>query len=237
MAINRKACKKHSEFKYVEDREAIKFSVCVENGGEVRLINRICAGRSVMPCGKECREYGLKIATSTKHASFINFKQLMNDKEFLLEIAKISPNPKKCEDYFFQFINPHLRNNKIFRLEFLKAIYLNDDVYSVESINKAVEICDLQKENETLLNSDSFAEIVKQRLDDLKVPPVLVFNLDGKDRKAMRRHKVKQNEARIRWENQKKGLEEILKTFACNQEKEDDLFNIDFDYCLYSKNC
>lgn len=184
-----------------------------------RLKNRIIAGRSVMPCDRECREYGFDIGSTTKHTSFENFKQLMNDSDFIIELAKLTPNPKKCENYFYQYVNPYLKSNKNFRLEFLKSVYLNDDVYNIESINYVVELCSLEKENEKLLNSADFANVLKQRLEELSTPPMLAFNLDGKDRKAMRSHKIKQNEARVRWENQKKGIEEILNTFTVNKKK------------------
>lgn len=189
--------------------------------GKEGLLKKLNSGRKLMPCGKECEEFGFEIAKGTKHGSFENFKELMNNRYFLLEIAKITPNPCKCEDYFFNYINPYLKNNKNFRIDFLKQVYLNDDVYSVESVVKAVEICGLEKENEQLLKDDSFKKIIENRLESLAVPPVLQYNLSGKDAKAMHQHKIKQNEARVRWENQRKGLKEILATFASNKKKEE----------------
>ena len=151
MSINRKASKKHSQIEEVQDVENLSYERYIENFGEKRLVNRLLKGRVVKPCGRECREYGLKIAETLNHTSFINFKELMNDKEFLIEAANITPKPTEIINYFWLYVNPYLKNDDKFKLEFLKSVYLNENVYELEVINIFVDFCGLKKENEILL--------------------------------------------------------------------------------------
>jgi len=56
----------------------------------------------------------------------------MDDRDFVIEIAKLTPNPLTVENYYFDYIHPKIRYDKNFKLEFLKNIYLNDDVYTIK---------------------------------------------------------------------------------------------------------
>ena len=120
--------------------------------GDKRLVNRILDGRKVKPCGRECHEHGYLIAQGWHHSSFENFPELMNDEEFILSAAEITPNPVDCGNYFYLYVNHHLRRKSEFRLKFLKQVYLNLNVYKLEDINLIVESLDLQKENKIFQN-------------------------------------------------------------------------------------
>ena len=119
--------------------------------GTKRLINRIIAGRKVMPCGMECHEFGFLIAQESNHGSFMNFDELMNDADFLVAAAKITPNPLDCENYMYFWVNKYLKKNSAFKLAFLKSIYLNENVYKLEDIKLIVSSLGLEHENKILL--------------------------------------------------------------------------------------
>ena len=87
----------------------------------------------------------------SNHSSLENFKELLDDEEFLLEAARISRNPAECSIFFYDYVNPHLKKNKDFRLKFLKSIYLNDNVFKLDDIETIVEYCEMQKENDVFL--------------------------------------------------------------------------------------
>ena len=131
-----------------------------------RLVERIMKGRKVKPCGRECYEYGKLIAESYNHSSFENFSELMNDSDFLLDMAKITPNPVMCESYFYEFINDYLKRDGKFRLQFLKNVYLNVNVFKKVDIDWVVNTYELEKENEILLTDFHCiqAEITKKRI-------------------------------------------------------------------------
>ena len=114
----------HKDLKYEKLAERDNFGDYVDKFTDKRLFLRLVWGRSVKPCGRECREYGYLIANEfSNHTSFKNFPTLMDDEEFLLEIAKTSRNPATCSIYFYDYINPYLKKDKEFRLAFLKQIY------------------------------------------------------------------------------------------------------------------
>ena len=156
--INRKASKKHCEVAVLPtiSQDRINFERYLENYGDRRLMMRLAHGRKVKPCGKECWEYGFVIAESTDHGSFKNFKHLMNDKDFLLAIATITPNPTVCDNYFYIYVNQYLKKDSSFKLELLKQIYMNENVYLLNDINVIVNFCKFQKENEILLSDIEF---------------------------------------------------------------------------------
>ena len=182
--------------------------------GDKRLVNRILEGRKVMPCGRECREYGMLIAMNLNHGSFQNFFELMNDEEFILEIAKITPNPTECENYFYQYVNPYLKKRADFRLKFLKAVYLNENVYKLKDINLIVEWCGLEEENQIILNDMNFKALMQKRLDGVDYQNMIEYACSGNDEKELHGYKVEANNMKVLCENIKRGLTEIINTFA-----------------------
>ena len=89
------------ETRVIRDDGKENFEHYVEKFTDKRLFLRLVWGRKAKPCGRGCREYGYLIASEfSDHSSFENFPELMNDKEFLLEIARISRNPATCPIYF-----------------------------------------------------------------------------------------------------------------------------------------
>lgn len=187
--------------------------------GDRRLVNRILDGRKVKPCGRECREYGYLIASNLNHGSFQNFKELMNDEEFILKIARLTPNPTECENYFYQYINPYLLAKPEFRLAFLKQIYLNENVYKLKDLKLIVEWCGLTKENEIILQDKVFKKLFKKRISELDYQDMIEYKCSGLDEKELHDYKVKSNEYKVMCENMLKGLKEILATFAGEEKK------------------
>lgn len=182
--------------------------------GDKRLVNRLLDGRKVKPCGRECREYGLMIAQNLNHGSFENFNELMNDEEFVLEIAKITPNPTDCENYFYQYVNPYLTKKSDFRLKFLKQIYLNENVYKLKDINLIVEWCGLEEENSMILQDMEFRKLFEQRMESISYQEMIEYHCSGEDEKELHDYKVRSNELKVLCENMLKGLKEIYSTFA-----------------------
>ena len=107
----------HRDLKYEKMHERSNFDIYVEHYTDKRLFLRLVHKRKIKPCGRECKEYGRLIANEfSDHSSFENFPDLMNDKEFLLEIAKTSRNPATCRIYFYDYINPYLKKDDSFKL-------------------------------------------------------------------------------------------------------------------------
>lgn len=188
MSINRRASKKHCEITSVEDYGNERYEDYIEHYGERRLVQRILKGRMVKPCDRECWEYGKMIAETYNHISFKNFTELMDDKDFLIEIAKLTPKPTECANYFWLYVNPYLKKDKQFRLELLKAIYLNESVYELDVINTVVEFCGFEQENSQLVTDIGLRNSLETRLSN-------------------------NYSAQVR-----KGLVEILKTFKIEEE-------------------
>lgn len=103
-----------------------------------RIKNNILAGRKVKPCGKETRELGLIIAEMFDHSSFVNFPNLMDDEEFILQALKITPNPIMCENYLLKYVNPYLKQKADFMGDCLIMIFKNENIYNLETINYVV---------------------------------------------------------------------------------------------------
>ena len=206
--------------KYMNSQEE-NFSNYLTAYGDKRLINRLLCGRSVKPCGKECRDYGIMIARHNNHSSFKNFSELMNDREFVLEIAKITPNPTECDNYFYMYVNKFLKKSADFRLEFLKAIYFNENVYKLEDINLIVERCGFEKENEILLNDIEFKNAFDARIAAIDYQDRIEYHCSGEDEKELHDYKVKANCLKVLCDNMVKGLTEISKSFKVGQKEED----------------
>ena len=89
-----KSCKDKTSVIYANpDEEYAKY---VEKHTDRRILARIINGRNIKPCGAECHEKGFLIAQSWHHGSSENFKELMDDEEFILQAAQITPNPVEC---------------------------------------------------------------------------------------------------------------------------------------------
>ncbi len=184
-----------------------------------RLTKRLKDGRLLQPCDRECAEYGIFIAKTQDHASFQNFNELMNDSEFLLKIATLTPNPETVNNYFCKFINPYLMNNNDFRLKLLKALYLNDEVYTLQTINYIVETYGLEQENAKVLADNRFKKQIELKLNNLANPKDKSFNLDGSNKKAMRKHKAARNDAQIKLEKMRNGLQDIINSFDSSKSR------------------
>jgi len=182
--------------------------------GDKRLVNRILNGRKVKPCGRECRDFGLLIVHTFNHGSFENMHELMDDEEFILEAAKMSKNPRECDNYFYQYISNFLTRKSEFRLNFLKQVYLNENVYKLDDINWVVENCGLQKENKIILNDMQFKKLIEKRLNEVDYQNMVHYNCSGDDEKELHEYKVKANEMKVLCENIKIGLTEIYNSFA-----------------------
>ena len=210
----------HKETKRYENPTERFYEAMGKRRGERRLIQRLLDGRVVKPCGRECREYGLMIAKTTRHSSFQNFTELMNDEEFILEIARITPNPVECDNYFYQYINQYLRRKPEFRLKFLKQVYLNENVYKLEDIALIVEWCGFEKENLIILNDKEFKQQIQQRIASIDYRDEVYYHCSGEDKKEVHDYKVAANTLKVLSENKRKGLEEILTTFVSDNEDE-----------------
>ena len=129
---------------------------------------------------------------------------------------------KRIPIYFYDYINPYLKRNKEFRLKFLKAVYLNENVYTLEDVQTVVEYLEMQKENKILLADLEFRKLFERRLEDLDYREHLEYHCSGDDEKELHDFKVEANEMKILFENMRKGLTEILNTFTVGEKKQDD---------------
>lgn len=206
--------------------EKIRFDNFVKRGGLKRANKNILSGRAIKPCGRECEEYGYKIVEFFDHKSLENFKNLMDNSEFLIKCASITPNPKDCINYFYYFVNENLKRNKHFRIEFLKSVYLNDNVYTLESINWFVDTFGYQKENNYLLKDLEFKKRFEARLSEHFEHPQ--YHFDGHDRRKLKVYKDLKNRIKVLNQNREIGLLEILSTFA--KEKIEDESSDGFNY-------
>lgn len=203
----------HVETKHQKELNRDLFADYVGSYGNHRLLQRIMQGRKIKPCGREGWELGKLIAESYNHSSFENFDELMNDSSFVLEMAKITPNPVMCESYFYEFVNRYLKQDFKFRVQFLKNVYLNVNVYKKEDISWLVNTYDLEKENELILSDIAFRAEFAKRIIEIEDSEFLEYHCSG-EKKELHDYKVKRNEIKILHENMKNGLNEILKGFA-----------------------
>jgi len=63
----------------------------------------------------------------------------------------------------------------------------------------------------------------------LCVQDVVPYNCSGEDRKELHDYKVRANETKVLFENIRKGIDEILKSFTCNDpdEKKEEVKEVD----------
>ena len=144
-----------------------------------RVSRRLLEGRAIKPCGKECHAWGDMIIKSTNHISMINSKELVDDEEFLLHAAKITPNPKECSNFFYEYINQYLKKSSKFRLNFLKSLFLNVHILTRRDILVFVRAYNFQEEYEILIKDKEFKKEVKNALKNTaSAPEYIVY--DGK---------------------------------------------------------
>lgn len=226
------------ETRVIIDKGYENFQQYVSKFSDKRLFLRLVHGRKIKPCGRECREYGYLIAEEfSDHSSFENFPELMNDKEFILKIAQTSRNPATCKIYFYDYVNHYLKLDKEFRLKFLKAIYLNENVYTLEDITTIVDYCEFHKENETILSDIEFKRLIQKRFNEVDYRDKVDYHCSGENEKELHAFKVEANEMKILCENMKKGLQDILNSFTVgkNEEKQKDEEPTNFYEYLCSK--
>ena len=204
----------HIAERYQKKAERFSYEDYVKRYSDKRVFLRLVRKMAVKPCGEEKRLKGELIANQfNNHKSFKNFPNLMNDEEFILNIAKTSINPATCEIYFYDYVNPYLKARDDFRLKFLKAIYMNKNVYTLEDLNTIIEYCGFEKENEIILSDLNSRRKLENRLNKLDEEMQLEYHCSGDDEKELRRYKIKANEMKVLCDNMKKGLTEILNTF------------------------
>ena len=142
-----------------------------------RVQKRLAEGRAIKPCGKECHTWGDMIIKSTNHISMINSKELIDDEEFLLHAARITPNPRECLNFFYEFVNEYLKKNPKFRLNFLKSLFLNVHILTRRDILVFVRAYNFQEEYEILTKDKEFKKEVKNALKNTaSVPEYIVYD-------------------------------------------------------------
>lgn len=190
-----------------------------------RIIRRVLRGRAVNMPYLECEDLGIEIARSNNHSSFRNYESLMNDKDFILRIATITPNPLECEYYFYQFINPYILNSAHFQTDFIRQIYKNENVYKLADYASIAQLIGAEQQHEKLLKDPTVLQQFQARLQALKEQGyMLPYRCSGKDKVALREYKVKQNENKVAYENKIKGLKEIIDyVYNLQNPKKDDL--------------
>jgi len=144
-----------------------------------RVSKRLEDGRAIKPCGKECHAWGDMIINSTNHISMINSKELIDDEEYLLHAARITPNPRECLNFFYEYVNEYLKKSPKFRMNFLKALFLNIHILTRRDILVFVDAYDFNEEYETLTKDDEFKKEIKQAFKDVTSAPDYVI-YDGK---------------------------------------------------------
>lgn len=179
---------------------------------------------------------GLLIAKSCNHGSFVNFEQLMNDEEFILHIAGITPNPIICKNYFYQYVNTYLKNKADFRLKFLKAIYLNENVYKLEDLNEIISFCGLRRENAEILNDLEFKRVFEKRILDLNYQDKIEYHYSGDDEKELHKYKVEANDLKVLYKNMQDNLNKILNCFVGEKKEVEEHEDFYAYMCVQARN-
>lgn len=144
-----------------------------------RVSKRLMEGRAVKPCGKECHAWGDMVIKSTNHISMINSKELVDDEEFLLHAARITPNPRECSNFFYDYVNEYLKKSSKFRLNFLRSLFLNIHILTRRDILVFVRAYGFEAEYKTLINDKNFKNEIKQTLKNTAAAPEYII-YDGR---------------------------------------------------------
>lgn len=177
-----------------------------------RIRTNLQKGSIINPCGYNEKEVGYIIAEQPNHESFVNFPNLMNDEEFVLELAQTSLNPLDCENYFYDYVNENLKRNARFKYNYVIALFINDEIYKLDDLLKIVEALDLLKYFHKALEDKNAKQIIVDRLAQAQANPCAAkFNGvdDSKLLKLRRNQEVMRNKSKII------GLEKIAKMFTC----------------------
>ena len=151
-----------------------------------RVSKRIEDGRAVKPCGKECHAWGDMIINSTNHISMINSEYLVDDEEYLLHAARITPNPRECSNFFYEFVNEYLKKNPKFRLNFLKSLFLNVHILTKRDILTFVNAYEFNEEYNLISKDEEFKKELKKAFADVASAPDYVI-YDGQSWSSTRR--------------------------------------------------
>ncbi len=151
-----------------------------------RLLQRLTEKRAVKPCGKECRAWGYIVIQSNCHKSMVNSKMLVDDKEFLLKAITITPNPKDCDYFFYDYVNEYLKKDKNFRLEFLKNLFKNNNVLTKSDIEWFVTIYQFEKKLEMIAHDKEFYTYLMTHKPSSELPESFInwHNFDEKIEKC-----------------------------------------------------
>lgn len=191
---------------------------------EYRINKRLEEGRAIKPCGRECHAWGDVIIRTTNHTSMVNSKELVNDMEYLIHAAEIAPNPGRCTNYFYIYVNKFLKRNSEFKLNFLKALYKNVNVLTRSSIEYFVQTFGFEEENEILTNDEEFKKELIEHFKDIYEPEIAFI-----DEKQLTRHEKNKiaKEASLR-------LQDLLTIFDKNIEEEINEDEIDIRDLLFN---
>lgn len=206
-----------------------------QNGGRLlagvalrRVKNRIYNGAAIKPCDYDQKLLGRLIISQQNHISFVNFPNLMNDKEYVLELAQTSLNPLDCYNYFYSYINPNLTKKSSFRYEFVCALFLNQNIYKAEDLEKIIGYLGLDKEMKKAKKDGKLKQQVLDRLFGLEQQPLTTkYTYGGECPKELRNYKITRNNEQTLLKNQIEGVADIFRLFDCltakeQKEKEDD---------------
>ncbi len=127
-----------------------------------RFTTKLIEGRGVKPCGRECPAWGNAIIMSGNHKSMFYSKLLTNDRYYLVQAARITPVPAECQNFFYHYVNQYLKDNAEFRLEFLKSLFLNDNILTRKELEWFIDNFGFQTEYEIIKNDIAFQEVVKE---------------------------------------------------------------------------
>ncbi len=192
------------------------------NKGRTRL-NRIERnlrnGRTVKPCGRECHSWGHMIIATSDHSSMKYAKSLVNDREFLLKAGRKTASPRNCKNFFYGYINKYLRMDENFRLSFLRALYLNDNLFTSEDIMCFVETFHFEKENRILTKDYELFTAIKEKFNEYFTSiPLKWDNIDEKN--AVRRYVKYNNKVNNEYEERLASLLSLFKDFFKVEKKE-----------------
>lgn len=185
-----------------------------------RIRTNLQKGSIINPCGYNEKEVGYIIAEQSNHESFVNFPNLMNDEEFVLQIAQTSINPLECKNYFYDYINPYLTKSKRFKYKFLTALLLNDNIYKVDDLFIIVDSLGLEKQLEKAIDDEELMQIIQNRLNNARLSDISKLDLVYENKKECKLVKCARN--RLIMQNRSKiiGLCRILQLFTCLTEEE-----------------
>ncbi len=101
-----------------------------------KLIAKLSSDRVAHVGADEREEDAQLIARTNNHQSFVNYPYFMNNREFLLDIVKLTPKPRLCKNYFYQYVNKYLKKDKVFIFEFLTEVLDNFGKEEAEYVAK-----------------------------------------------------------------------------------------------------